>query len=185
MTPCIANFDDLDPLKLEPDVSLTMVRPGDPLPVCDLVILPGSKATIPDLEFVRSQGWDIDLVAHARRGGRVLGICGGYQMLGRRIADPLGVEGVAGEVAGLGLLDVETVLTGDKTLRECEGVSLADAVPFAAMRCMSGAPRGPTPRGRCCALRMGASTARFPRAAKSAAYMSTACSAMTANARRG
>ena len=78
----IANFDDFDPLRLEPAVRLVFVRPGEPLPVADLVILPGSKATIADLGFLREQGWDIDIVAHARRGGRVLGICGGYQMLG-------------------------------------------------------------------------------------------------------
>ena len=162
-----------------------MVRPGDPLPACDLVILPGSKATIPDLDCVRAQGWDIDLLAHARRGGRVFGICGGYQMLGRRIADPLGVEGAAGEVAGLGLLDVETVLTGDKTLRECEGVSLADAVPFAAMRCMSGAPRARR-RAAVVALCGWARRRRGFRARRSPRQlMSTACSAMTANARRG
>ena len=90
--PCIANFDDFDPLKAEPGVSLVMVRPGEPLPVCDLIILPGSKATISDLAFFRAQGWDIDLQAHARRGGRLLGLCGGYQMLGRRIADPQGLR---------------------------------------------------------------------------------------------
>ena len=89
----IANFDDFDPLLLEPNVDLVMVAPGEPLPVCDLVVLPGSKATIADLAFFRAQGWDIDLFAHVRRGGRVLGLCGGYQMLGRRIADPDGTEG--------------------------------------------------------------------------------------------
>ena len=95
---------------------LVFVRPGEPLPVADLVILPGSKATIADLHFFREQGWHVDLLAHARRGGRVLGVCGGYQMLGRRVADPEGLEGPAGAVEGLGLLDVETVLTGEKTL---------------------------------------------------------------------
>jgi adenosylcobyric acid synthase len=111
----IANFDDLDPLAQEPAVRLALVRPGEPLPAeAGLVILPGSKTTIADLGFFRAQGWDIDLAAHVRRGGRVLGLCGGYQMLGRRIADPDGVEGPRGEAAGLGLLDVETVLTGDK-----------------------------------------------------------------------
>ena len=90
----IANFDDIDPLRLEPDVDLVMVEPGSPIPGdCALVILPGAKSTIGDLEFLREQGWDIDLYAHVRRGGRVLGICGGYQMLGRKIADPDGIEG--------------------------------------------------------------------------------------------
>ncbi|HYD30703.1 MAG TPA: cobyric acid synthase [Azospirillaceae bacterium] len=118
----IANFDDLDPLKLEPDVALDIVPPGRPLPAdADLVILPGSKATIADLGFLRDQGWDIDLKAHRRRGGRVLGLCGGYQMLGQHIADPDGIEGPAGAVDGLGLLDTETVLAGDKTLTTVEG----------------------------------------------------------------
>jgi adenosylcobyric acid synthase len=116
--PRIANFDDLDPLRLEPSVALTLVEPGQPLPGdADLVILPGSKTTIADLAAFRAAGWDIDLAAHVRRGGRVLGLCGGYQMLGRSIADPDGVEGPATTVPGLGLLAVDTVLTGDKTVR--------------------------------------------------------------------
>jgi adenosylcobyric acid synthase len=111
----IANFDDLDPLAQEPEVDLRLVPPGEPLPPeARLVILPGSKSTIGDLAFLRAQGWDIDLAAHVRRGGHVLGLCGGYQMLGRAISDPGGVEGAAGAVPGLGLLDVETVLTPDK-----------------------------------------------------------------------
>ena len=126
----IANFDDLDPLRLEPGVDLVMVAPGEPLPVCDLVILPGSKATIADLAFLRRQGWDVDLIAHVRRGGRVIGLCGGYQMLGARIADPEGTEGPAETVAGLGLLDVETVMGGDKALRAVAGTCLANAAPF-------------------------------------------------------
>jgi adenosylcobyric acid synthase len=123
LLPHISNFDDFDPLKLEPGVELVMVPPGDPLPLCALVILPGTKTTIPDLAFFRAQSWDIDLFAHARRGGKVLGICGGYQMLGREIADPLGMEGPSGAAPGLGLLDVETELTQDKTLTACAGVS--------------------------------------------------------------
>jgi len=126
----IANFDDFDPLRLEPDVRFLMVRPGEPLPAADLIVLPGSKATIADLAFLREQGWDIDLYAHVRRGGRVLGVCGGYQMLGRRIADPDGVEGPPGEVEGLGLLDVETVMAGDKALRSVTGTCLANGAPF-------------------------------------------------------
>jgi adenosylcobyric acid synthase len=118
----IANFDDFDPLRAEPDVELRFVPPGRPLPGdADLVILPGTKATLADLAFLRAQGWDIDLLAHVRRGGRVLGVCGGFQMLGRRIADPEGVEGSPGEAAGLGLLDIETVLTAGKTLRSVRG----------------------------------------------------------------
>ena len=119
----IANFDDFDPLAAEPDVELIMVPPGQPLPGdAHLVILPGSKSTIADLEFVRAQGWDIDLAAHRRRGGHVLGICAGYQMLGTRIADPLGVDGKAGaETLGLGLLTVETVMGETKILRQTTG----------------------------------------------------------------
>ena len=103
----IANFDDLDPLKAEPGVNLVMVRAGEPIPGdARLVILPGSKSTRGDLAFLRAQGWDIDLAAHLRRGGHVLGICGGYQMLGQRVSDPEGIEGPAGETAGLGHLDI-------------------------------------------------------------------------------
>ncbi len=99
--PRIANFDDLDPLRAEPGVELVMVRPGRPLPRdAALVILPGSKATLADLEFLRREGWDIDILAHRRQGGRILGLCGGYQMLGRTIADPLGVEGRRATAAG-------------------------------------------------------------------------------------
>ena len=115
----IANFDDLDPLAQEPGVSLTMLRAGQVLPGdTDVVIIPGSKSTRGDLAFLRAQGWDIDLAAHVRRGGHVLGICGGYQMLGRVVRDPAGIEGPAGETAGLGLLNVETVMTPDKRLSE-------------------------------------------------------------------
>jgi len=118
----IANFDDFDALRAEPAVDFVFIPPGAPLPGdADLVILPGTKATLGDLAFLRAQGWDIDLAAHVRRGGRVLGLCGGYQMLGRRISDPDGVEGEAGEAEGLGLLDVGTVLTGEKTLRPVTG----------------------------------------------------------------
>jgi adenosylcobyric acid synthase len=127
----IANFDDLDPLKLEPSVRLVMVAPGEPLPGdADLVILPGSKATLADLRDFRRNGWDIDLAAHVRRGGRVLGLCGGYQMLGRTVADPDGIEGPPGSEPGLGLLDVDTVLTGDKMLTEVTGTSVTDSGPF-------------------------------------------------------
>ena len=141
--PRISNFDDLDPLRLEPSVTIAMVRNGAPLPPCDLVILPGSKATLADLADLRGLGWDIDILAHARRGGRVLGLCGGYQMLGRRIADPDGIEGSPGEAPGLGLLDVETVLGGDKTLRAVTGRTVADGVPFAGYEMHMGRTDGP------------------------------------------
>jgi len=126
--PRIANFDDLDPLKLEPGVNVVMVPPGQPIPAeAAIIILPGSKATIADLQAVRDQGWDIDIRAHHRRGRPILGICGGYQMLGRRIDDPDGIEGPPGSVDGLGLLDVETRLTPVKTLERTNGTALGQA----------------------------------------------------------
>jgi len=124
--PHIANFDDLDPLRAEPGVEVTFVRTGTPLPGnAALVILPGSKATLADLAALRREGWDIDILAHCRRGGRVLGICGGYQMLGRSIADPDGIEGTPGTAPGLGLLDIDTVLGGEKRLGLRDGIDLA------------------------------------------------------------
>jgi adenosylcobyric acid synthase len=125
MLPRIANFDDLDPLKAEPDVEVAMIPPGTPIPAdAALIVLPGSKATIADLAFLREQGWDIDILAHHRRGGMVLGICAGFQMLGHTIGDPLGIEGPVGEIAGLGLLDAATTLTPRKTLRLVKGAAL-------------------------------------------------------------
>jgi len=114
--PRIANFDDVDPLRAEPGVSVVFVEAGRTIPVdAKLVVIPGSKATAADLAHLRAQGWDIDIAAHVRRGGRVLGLCGGYQMLGQTIADPDGIEGAPGTVTGLGLLKVDSVLAGDKT----------------------------------------------------------------------
>ena len=120
-----------------------MVQPGQPLPVCDLVLLPGSKATIADLHAFRAAGWHGDLMTHRRRGGRVLGVCGGYQMLGTRIEDPAGIEGPAGAVAGLGLLDVTTVLTGEKRLAEAAGTDCTDGVPFHGYEMHIGVTTGP------------------------------------------
>ncbi len=140
--PRIANFDDLDPLAAEPDVDLAMVPLGTPLPVCDVVILPGSKATMADLADLRAAGWDIDILAHHRRGGQIVGLCGGYQMLGRSVADPQGVEGPAGRVVGLGLLDVETVLTGEKRLTEASGRS-GDGIAFRGYEMHMGRTAGP------------------------------------------
>ena len=142
--PHISNFDDFDPLRLEPSLDLLFLRPGTPIPAdSSLVILPGSKATIADLDVLRASGWVIDLRAHVRRGGRVLGICGGYQMLGRNILDPDGVEGKAGGRDGLGLLDVATELTGEKVLREVSGESLPGSVPFKGYEMHVGRTTGP------------------------------------------
>jgi adenosylcobyric acid synthase len=95
------------------------------------VILPGSKATIADLAALRGHGWDADIVAHHRRGGRVLGLCGGYQMLGRSVSDPDGIEGRPGSIEGLGLIDVTTELAGDKSLVAVNGRTVADEVAVA------------------------------------------------------
>ncbi len=121
----ISNFDDFDPLIAEPDVDLAFIHPGEVIPSdTDLIILPGSKATISDLAFLKEQGWDIDIAAHVRRGGQVLGICGGYQMMGLTVSDPDGIEGDIKSIKGLGLLPVDTVLTGDKTLTKVSGFDL-------------------------------------------------------------
>ena len=126
----IANFDDFDPLIAEPDVAVSMVKAGQALPGdADLIILPGTKATLADLAFLRQQGWDVDIAAHIRRGGAVLGICGGYQMLGKTVADPKGTEGTPGTAAGLGLLDVHSELGGDKTLARVAGTDPQSGEP--------------------------------------------------------
>lgn len=140
----IANFDDLDPLAQEPGVSLVMVGAGQPIPGdTDLVIIPGSKSTRADLAYLRAQGWDIDLAAHVRRGGQVLGICGGYQMLGRVVRDPLGIEGPAGETVGLGLLNVTTEMTPDKRLTRTRAVHAATGLEVEGYEIHIGATHGP------------------------------------------
>ena len=127
----IANFDDFDPLAQESGVRLVMVPPGEPIPAeAALIILPGTKSTIADLAFLRAQGWDVDIAAHRRRGGHLLGLCGGYQMLGTHIDDPNGVEGPPASVEGLGHLPVRTVLERDKRVVEVTGVCVADGAPF-------------------------------------------------------
>ncbi|MFT5272873.1 MAG: adenosylcobyric acid synthase [bacterium] len=126
----IANFDDLDPLSATPEVTVEIIEPGRPLPGdADLILIPGSKSTIADLAHFRKQGWDIDLQAHVRRGGRVLGICGGYQMLGQEIIDDAGIEGPPSRVRGLGLLDIVTVMTADKRLTETRAIHTATNTP--------------------------------------------------------
>jgi adenosylcobyric acid synthase len=141
--PHVANFDDLDPLEAEPAVDLVRVRPGDAIPGnADLVILLGAKATIADLAALQNAGLHIDIAAHVRRGGRVLGLCGGYQMLGRTIRDPLGLEGSVGAADGLGLLDVETILTSDKRLEHVQGVT-SDGIPVSGYEMHMGLTEGP------------------------------------------
>jgi adenosylcobyric acid synthase len=141
--PRISNFDDLDPLRLEPGVSVEIVEPGRPLPPGDLIILPGSKATRADLAALRGQGWDIDILAHHRAGARVLGLCGGFQMLGRTIADPDGLEGSVGTSAGLGLLEVDTVLGDRKELRAEHAISALTGDPLTGYHMHMGVTSGP------------------------------------------
>ncbi|MCB1916720.1 MAG: cobyric acid synthase [Rhodocyclaceae bacterium] len=119
--PRISNHTDLDPLRLHPEVDFAWVGPGCPMPPADLVVLPGSKSVRADLAWLREQGWDRDLLRHLRYGGRVLGICGGFQMLGERIDDPDGLEGPAGSCAGLGLLAMTTRLAREKQLGNVTG----------------------------------------------------------------
>jgi adenosylcobyric acid synthase len=140
--PQIANFDDLDPLEAERNVDVVRVHPGSALPGdADLVILPGSKTTIAGLNALREAGFDIDIAAHVRRGGTVLGLCGGYQMLGKTVSDPDGVEGPAGTVPGLGLLDVTTVLSPEKRLTNAAGET-ADGISFSGYEMHMGVTTG-------------------------------------------
>ena len=142
--PRISNFDDLDPLAAEPGVDLRMITPGTPLPAeADLVLLTGSKSTISDLAAMRAEGWDVDLAAHVRRGGHVLGLCGGYQMLGETLADPEGIEGPAGSVRGLGHLAVETVMAPIKHLSMKTGVHPASGRILSGYEIHIGETSGP------------------------------------------
>lgn len=142
--PRIANFDDLDPLRAEPGVNLVLVEPGQPIPRhADLIILPGSKSTRSDLAALRANGWDGDIIAHHRAGGQILGICGGYQMLGRSIADPDGVEGTPGVSDGLGLLEVETTLTPVKQLRVEQATHAASGTAISGYHMHMGETAGP------------------------------------------
>jgi adenosylcobyric acid synthase len=141
--PHISNFDDLDPLDAEPAVDVVRVRPGSAIPGdADLIVLPGSKATIADLAALRAAGFDIDIAAHRRRGGLVLGLCGGYQMLGRTIADPDGIEGPPGKTDGLGMLEVATTLSAAKRLEPLRGRT-RDGAPFAGYEMHMGVTEGP------------------------------------------
>ncbi len=140
----MANFDDLDPLSAEPGVTVEIIPAGRPLPGdADLVLLPGSKSTIGDLAYFRAQGWDIDLYAHVRRGGHVLGLCGGYQMLGKTISDPDGVDGRPGRVEGLGLLDVSTTMAGEKQVILRSATALPGHEPVSGYEIHMGRTDGP------------------------------------------
>jgi len=140
----MANFDDADPLRLDPQVDFQFVPPGTSLPRdADLVILFGTKSTLGDLQFLKDQGWDHDIIAHARSGGRVLGICGGYQMLGRRIIDEQGIDGTPGTSEGLGLLNIETRMNKEKTVRPVSGRCASSGVKLSGYEIHVGASTGP------------------------------------------
>lgn len=142
--PRIANFDDLDPLKSEPDVTVDIIEAGRPLPGdADIILIPGSKATCSDLVFLKIQGWDIDILAHHRRGGRVVGLCGGYQMLGAEVSDPDGIEGIINRVEGLGLLDITTILRGAKALQKVTGHVATTNIPVHGYEMHIGETSGP------------------------------------------
>jgi adenosylcobyric acid synthase len=141
--PHVSNFDDLDPLEAEPGVDLVRVRPGKPLPAdAQLIIVPGSKSTVGDLNALREAGFDRDIAAHLERGGTVLGMCGGYQMLGRALHDPHGLEGPPGTTEGLGLLDIETTFLKEKRLANVRGRS-ADGVAYTGFEIHKGVSDGP------------------------------------------
>lgn len=140
----IANFDDLDPLSNDPNLQVTVLKAGQPIPGdADLVIIPGSKSTTGDLKYLREQGWDVDLIAHQRRGGHILGICGGYQMLGESIDDPEGIEGPKGKIKGLGLLNVKTVMKPKKSLTSVSATHLGSGLTFSGYEIHIGQTNGP------------------------------------------
>ncbi|MCK9284847.1 MAG: cobyric acid synthase [Rhodocyclaceae bacterium] len=142
--PRCANHNDLDPLRLHPEVDFSWVGPGMAIPPCDLLVLPGSKAVQADLEWLRAAGHEASIRRHLRYGGKLIGICGGYQMLGTQVHDPLGLEGAAGSRAGLGLLDCETTLAAQKQLRNVNGsLELPGAPPLIGYEIHMGVTRGP------------------------------------------
>ena len=141
--PRISNHTDFDPLRLHPQVDLQFIGPGQPIPPADLIILPGSKSVRGDLAQLRERGWDSAIARHLRYGGKLIGICGGLQMLGRQVHDPLGLEGPAGSSAGLGLFDYATVLEAEKQLRNVEGVLSLEQAPVSGYEIHAGVTQGP------------------------------------------
>lgn len=140
----MANFDDADPLRLEPGIDFQWVTPGQPMPLdADLIILFGTKSTLGDLAFLKSQGWHHDIIAHTRAGGHVLGICGGYQMLGNTVYDPHGYDGQPGTAEGLGLLDVETRMTDAKHVAQVLATSVQTRQPISGYEIHTGKTSGP------------------------------------------
>jgi len=141
--PRISNHTDFDPLRLHPQVDLQFIGPGAAIPPADLIILPGSKSVRADLAFLRANGWEAALQRHLRYGGKLLGICGGLQMLGTRIDDPLGLEGAPGSSAGLGLLEFSTVLEAEKQLRTVQGRLCLEDAPISGYEIHAGVSSGP------------------------------------------
>lgn len=140
----IANFDDLDPLRMEPNVDLGFIPPGNPIPRdIDAIILPGTKSTLGDLEFLKQQGWHHDILAFARSGGQVTGICGGYQLLGQQIHDPHGVDGRPGSVEALGLLNIQTHMLREKRTRQAHGICTRSNTPVSGYEIHVGVSDGP------------------------------------------
>ena len=140
--PRISNHTDFDPLRLHPQVDFHYVGAGEALPAADLVILPGSKNTIADLRWLKQQGWDKAIQKHLRYGGKLLGICGGFQMLGQRLVDDLGIEGTPSDELGLGWLAMETQLLPDKQLKRRAGVLLPTDAPCAGYEIHAGISTG-------------------------------------------
>lgn len=141
--PRISNHTDFDPLRLHPQVDLRFIGPNEVVPAADLIILPGSKNVRADLAWLRRQGWETAIRRHLRYGGKVIGICGGFQMLGKHIHDPYGVEGEAGSSDGLGLFDLETTLERDKQLRNVRGALALAQAPVTGYEIHAGATTGP------------------------------------------
>ena len=140
--PRISNHTDFDPLRLHPQVDLQFVGPGQPIPSADLIILPGSKSVRSDLAYLRANGWDSAVARHLRYGGKVLGICGGLQMLGEQVHDPLGLEGPAGSSDGLGLLAFSTTLEEEKQLRNVRGRLLLEDAEVSGYEIHAGVTTG-------------------------------------------
>lgn len=138
----ISNHTDLDPLRHHPGVDLRLIGPGEPIPPAELIILPGSKHVRADLAFLRAQGWEEAIRRHLRYGGKLIGLCGGYQMLGRSLADPYGIEGKPGTSVGLGWLEIDTVLEPEKQLRRVTGRLCLDDAPLTGYEIHAGVTRG-------------------------------------------
>lgn len=140
--PRISNHTDFDPLRLHPQVDLQFIGPGQAIPAADLIILPGSKSVRSDLAYLRTNGWDTAIARHLRYGGKVLGICGGLQMLGEQVHDPLGLEGPEGSSDGLGLLAFSTTLEAEKQLRNVHGRLVLEEAPVSGYEIHAGVTRG-------------------------------------------